>query len=450
MEVIHNMKKSPKTALPHTWNSILESSKHKAGDKIFEKIRKDKNLNSVLRSSYHNFSKQVSPQVEKDDLSPQLNVLKNSLDLYRSQIVNNEKQSWNLKLENSRVSEICESTKLKLESLEEKARKLNESVEFVRDKQGVNLRMRSSLFHVFDRMRTTLVFLKEKKRVLWENLHLQDFSLENNKKRSVKVKDSLQITTQALEVFQNSVENEKLEKAQELQEIKANLELRQKLAKEKEEHLVNEKFMTEQILINDQSTALETLRKQFFSHFLWYMVSSQHFEKEKIRFKVYEDAYSKIKLATGISDVPQFVDKFLTKEQRYSEFVTVIKDKEVKVLGIKYNIEKVQKIIDDIKAGNRLALENENRGCLPNAYRIAQKSVIENLVKLKKLKLMKKKVLEWVKLIAPKLSDTLQIPESDNLCVQMVGLKNLVISTLHSKLPGGKNKILLSKEPLFQ
>ena len=442
MEVIHNMKKSRRTDLPHTWNSILEKSRHKAGDKIFEKIRKEKNLGSVLRSSYHNFSKQISPQVEKDDLSPRLNLLKNSLDTYRSSFENHEKQNWNLRLENSRVNEICENTKQKLESLEEKIKKLNESVEFVRDKQGVDLGMRSSLFHVFDRMRTTLVFLKEKKRVLWENLHLQDFSLETNKKKSVKIKESLVITHQALEVFQNSVENEKLEKAQELQEIKASLELRQRLANEKEEHLVNEKLMTEQILINDQATALETLRKQFFSHFVWDMVSSQHFEKEKIRYIAYEDAHSKIKLATGISDVPQFVDKFLTREQRYSEFVKVIKDKEANVMGIKSKIEKIQGIIDDIKAGNKLALENENRAGLPNAYRLAQKSVIDNLVKLKKLKLMKKKVLEWVRLITPKLSNSLNIPESDNLCVQMEGLKKLVISTLHSKYQPDKGKIL--------
>lgn len=426
------MKNTPKTAFPNTWNSILESSRHKAGDKVFEKIRRQKNLTSVLKSSYHNFSNQISPCVEKEDLSPQLSVLKNSLDMHRSHFVSNEKKTLDLELEKNRVSEICQSTKEKLNDLEERAKKLRESVQGAKEKQGVDLAMRNSLFHVFDRMRTTIVFLKEKKRVLWENLHLQDFSLETNKKKSIKVKDSLQITHQAFELFQSSIENDKMEKDIELKEIKANLEALQKITREKEEHITQEKLMSEQILINDQSNALETLRKQFFSHFLWYMVSSQHFEKEKIKYKVYEDAYARIKLATGISDVPQFVDKFLSQEVRYYEFVNAVKDKEAQMQSIKNNIGKMQKMIDDIKDENKLALDNESSASAPNAYRLTQKKLIDSLVKYKRLRVIKKKVQEWVKLNIPKLSENYQATESDSLLSLMTDLKSLVITKMHS------------------
>lgn len=424
------MKRNPQSPYSRSsWTAILETSRLKAGEQVFEKIKQQKKLDSILRSTYNPPSNNSTFQIEKNEITPQLSVLKTSLDVHRSRFASSENKIFNLKLENSRIEELYEEAKQKLESLEVKVESTLTSIQKVKEKQDNEVDTRKSLFHVFDRMRTTLVFLKEKKRKLWENVHLQDFSLDIHKKKSTKVKESIQVNQLALEFFQNTIENERVLKENDLKGIKSNVEVMQKVAQEREEHLNQEKMMTEQILLNDQSNSLDQIRRQYYSHFVWFMLSSQHFEKEKIKYKVYEDAYAKIKIATGISDVPTFVDKFLTQEQRFNDFMLAVKSKEEKVLEFKSNIHNMQVLIDNFNSNNQLSEDLDRKNS--TQFRVTQKKLVDSLVKYKRLKMVRKKISEWIRKISSRI-EGYEVPESENLQVLMKSLKKVVILSLKS------------------
>jgi dephospho-CoA kinase len=232
------------------------------------------------------------------------------------------------------------------------------------------------------------------------------------------------------------------QKENDLKDLKSNVETMQKVAQERENHTKEEKMMSEQIFLNDQGAALDHLRRQFFSHFIWNMLSSQHFEREKVKYKVYEEAYAKIKIATGISDVPHFVDKFLTQEQRYNDFLLAVKTKEEKVLQIKENIQNMQNLINNVTSSNQLSETSDRRGT--NTFRLTQKQLVESLFKQKRLKMTIKKISDWIRRLIFKIEGFSQ-GDSENLLLLMTSLKNQVLSKLKSSKPTLQSTILKLK-----
>jgi hypothetical protein len=54
----------------------------------------------------------------------------------------------------------------------------------------------------------------------------------------------------------------------------------------------------------------------------------------------------RIKLATGVSDIPLFVEKFLTHEKHYRDMLSSVKLKEVDFVKYQTQISKMQNTID--------------------------------------------------------------------------------------------------------
>lgn len=57
------------------------------------------------------------------------------------------------------------------------------------------------------------------------------------------------------------------------------------------------------------------MRESFLVHKFWNAVLKRRMEGEMKRSAPIEEAFQKIRTATGLSDVTTFVNKFLTREQ---------------------------------------------------------------------------------------------------------------------------------------
>lgn len=395
-----------------TWNQTMETYRSKAKDRVVEKIKQKRRAHSILETSYQHYSKEEVPTRTSSEFAPQLNLLKTTLDKQRIRHISFENKMSVLQVETAKLDEIAYSAERSLELLHEKVRKMKKRISQVQDRQFDEVDVQNSLFYVLNRLRTTRVFLRNKFRIFQEDLHLKDFSLDISKKNSVKTKENLYSTHQALDFFQESIEYEKKNKEKDLKDLEQTAGIMKKISRERLEHRAEEELLSEQIMIQDTSEALDLLKKKFYLHFCWFMISSQNFDKEQIRYKKYDDAYMKIKLVTGIQEIPVFVDKFLSQESRYTSFTQTVRQKEIQLAEYRNKICTLQDKIDKIHS---IEADVNNKDVdINKKYRILQKSVIEHLIKLKKLRILKTKILDWNVKLFGKLNAVCGVPRLED------------------------------------
>jgi predicted RNase H-like nuclease (RuvC/YqgF family) len=73
------------------------------------------------------------------------------------------------------------------------------------------------------------------------------------------------------------------------------------------------------------------MQENFMIQRLWSSFLKRKMEKEMKRTYEIEDAFQKIRAATGCSDVQEIVHKFLTREQTYSQLLMAVSDNERKI-----------------------------------------------------------------------------------------------------------------------
>jgi hypothetical protein len=78
------------------------------------------------------------------------------------------------------------------------------------------------------------------------------------------------------------------------------------------------------------------MQEQFVVQKLWSSFLKKKMDVEMMRTQELEDAFQKIKAATGQCDVQQIVHRFLTREQTYSQLLMAVSENERKI----YNLTK--------------------------------------------------------------------------------------------------------------
>lgn len=73
------------------------------------------------------------------------------------------------------------------------------------------------------------------------------------------------------------------------------------------------------------------MQEQFLVHKLYSAYLKKKMEKEMQNHKYVEEAFQKIRTATGFSDVNEIVHRFLTREQTYSQLLMNVSENERKI-----------------------------------------------------------------------------------------------------------------------
>lgn len=82
---------------------------------------------------------------------------------------------------------------------------------------------------------------------------------------------------------------------------------------------------------------------------LWSSYLKRKMEKEMKRTYDIEDAFQKIKAATGCSDVQEIVHKFLTKENTYSQLLMAVSDNERKIDNLRRENDQWREKLHDLQ-----------------------------------------------------------------------------------------------------
>jgi hypothetical protein len=315
-------------------------------DRQIRLISQEKNSRLVLNKSYINKPDSHLPSNDSKEVSLQLHLLKKNFDRACSEFSKRDTFIGGLKTQLEKISEVEKKQQSSLAMKVLEVSSLEDSIETAKKNQEIEEENKEIFMHVLDRMRTTIVHLKQKAQDFKVTLHKNSFHLTVEQENSTKTKQSRAKTANAMERLKNIIDLEKNEEKREIKDLEKNIEKRKASENNRNERRKKQAEIIEKAIIDSQSSTLEEMREQFFLNRLWYHVQSFRFEREKSSSKRYEDAYLKIKLETGIFDIPLFVEKFLTKEKDYRETLESVKTKEVELGSYKKKITKMQEGIE--------------------------------------------------------------------------------------------------------
>lgn len=92
---------------------------------------------------------------------------------------------------------------------------------------------------------------------------------------------------------------------------------------------------------NKDSSELQ-MRESLLVHKFWNGVLKRKMENEMKRSAPIEEAFQKIRTATGLSDVNSFVNKFLTREQEYASLLVAVADSSRRIEVLKQQNQELQ------------------------------------------------------------------------------------------------------------
>merc|ERR1719265_3097242 len=78
-------------------------------------------------------------------------------------------------------------------------------------------------------------------------------------------------------------------------------------------------------------------------------MSHNEAEDEKIRMQEFEDAFRRIKEATGVLDVNEVIQKFLTQEETQNNLLALTKDNQQRIDQLEKEKEQMKLLVDELK-----------------------------------------------------------------------------------------------------
>lgn len=90
------------------------------------------------------------------------------------------------------------------------------------------------------------------------------------------------------------------------------------------------------------------MRENFMIQKLWSVFLKRKMEHEMRKTSSVEDAFQKIRAATGLTDVQDIVHKFLTREQTYSQLLVAVAENERKIDMLKKENEECNEQLHNI------------------------------------------------------------------------------------------------------
>ncbi|OMJ79899.1 hypothetical protein SteCoe_19986 [Stentor coeruleus] len=377
-----------------SWDKTNTSYLAQAADKKIRNIIHTRKSGSFLDTVYVYTPQEKIQLSDSFEVASQLSALKTLMDRERSTYTKGDVRLTKLKSEGLKIDEVVELRKNIFQILAEKIASIENQMQQVLNNQSEEENNQTIYLHVLDRMRTTLVFLKRKYRGLEKSLYKETFELNQETKKSTKAKETKVITSIAFSHIRESVILEKKSKQIELEKVQKDVKKCKELSEKRLIHKQKQKEMMEKVMIEDQSHELEEMREKYLLHFLWYMLSSMKFEKEQVKWKRYEDAFFRIKIATGIQEVPVLVEKFLTKETIYAEFLSSVKKKEIELAEFREKIENMQNSLEKLHEIDPTEFSKGDKD-RNQELMIIRKLVLEENSKMKALLMIKTKIKDW-------------------------------------------------------
>lgn len=334
------------------------------------------NLSGTLRNQ------SLLNQDEIPELSFQLATLRKSLDKYSISNFHKENRLRELQFV---LKELKDSQTVKYEEIQMRNHYKDVKVQIgdVALSMADEIEDQKMLENIQERMRLTKAFHEKKEKKLKKKLEAVSYYLETQMKLRKETLDSVNQYRNLYKTALGQVEFEKSELKQEILRMENHSALKKKLLEKTEEHNKHRLEIVELTMIEERSAHLDDIRNSKMLHFCFDQLFRKKLAKEKIVFNKLNEAFMKVKIQTGLQDVEDMIEKFLTQEFNYQELIKNLQIKEIKCEDYKLKILNIQNQVDHLSQQKRFqAHHTEIHQILQKVTRLKEKKNELNNVRM--------------------------------------------------------------------
>merc|ERR1712054_547336 len=149
--------------------------------------------------------------------------------------------------------------------------------------------------------------------------------------------------------FEQAVAEERRQREKELNERRAQARARQEMMTRAE----NREKMRQEIILSAQDE--QNLKKAVVTNTMYSQLNAAKKEDEQEKITTYEEAFRKIRDATGVSDVSEVISKFLTQEETQKRLMEMTKESQLRIDSLQEEKALAKHRVEEIKFSGNVA-----------------------------------------------------------------------------------------------
>lgn len=282
---------------------------------------------------------------DSSELSFQLTMLRKNVDKYSIANFHKEIKLRELrnKLKELKEFEVKREEDLKLQ---DDYCKLKKEILKVLEKMQEEVFDQNILVNMQQRMRDTKKFLEKREKRIKRKMERDGLGLEVKSRMRKETVDSVNQFRAVYKQAVGQVEYEKELLGSEISKLNTQSQNKKVLIEKTEEHNRHRLEIVELTMIEERSAHYEELRNSKLLHFCYDGFLRIKLFKEKIIFNRLNEAFSQVKIKTGLQNIDEVIERFLTHEHNYRELTQNLHSKEIKCNEYRDKINEMQKKID--------------------------------------------------------------------------------------------------------
>lgn len=362
----------------------------------------------------------VDHEEERREVSTQLAIIRKRHDQTKEANLRKRKQVDKLKQELDQVGTVTNAAEGEQKSLETRVEQLERALTAAQAKQEEELQNKTVYEHMLDRMKKDRIALEIKAQSLSQNLRSARQVLGSEQQKSRKTMEAKFQSRLQLKDLKDQYEFEKRQKEDRIIQLERNVRMRQEASNRREERQKRQAEIAEAAAKADSDSQESRLRDNVLLLRFWYNFLKWKLENERNRSVDIEKAFQKIRVATGLQDVQEIVERFLTREQTYNEFISGVSEAESKLEALKQqNVEAREELLKmqlDENGGARALYHEVEELEAQQGHLVKESTIVKE--RLKKTIGLYDQVLEWATKIMKRIDlnpESMSVATGDNV-----------------------------------
>lgn len=306
------------------------------------------------------------------EVSNQLSLLRKKHDQSAEFTVVNQKTLHALKFELEHLNQIENQGNEGINAMHERIINTEARITEVKARQEEAVLVTQAYEHMLERMKQTAIHFEIKSQDLQRSLQIKRQILKEELTRQRKGRQGKSQAKGALDIIKKTVDRDRQDREDHIEAMEEDKKIKEENATKREERKKRQMEITEKAADDDRDAEEKRIRKSLRLHRFWGRFLQCRLQNEMQKSTAVEEAFQKIKLSTGFNEIHDVVERYLTREQTYSQLALSVKQSEQllatkrdKIAELETNIAKLKAVYydDDLERQRQtldtLSKENE-------------------------------------------------------------------------------------------
>ena len=308
----------------------------------------------LARLEKENFSDPDTGEIDEEEeetkeISEHLSLIRKKHDKIKEDNIKKRKMLEKLKKSYEMALEVAQNEEQEESSLKSSLENFQNQLEDTRKQQIVETKDTNTYLHMLERMKKDKIAMEIKANSVQVTLKSTKQSLNAETEKFRKVRETHFQSRLILRELQKSFISQRRIKDEKVVQLERNIKSRQDAVSRREYRQKKQAEIAEAAARDDKDSHEVKLRESLLLNKMWQHYLLKKLEKEKNQAIEVEKAFKKIKLATGLTDINEICERYLTREQNYLDLISAVNEAERKLEILKVSNDKARETLQNMQ-----------------------------------------------------------------------------------------------------